>query len=67
MIFKEELTRYASRLQQYEENLIKSYALIWERCSAAMKNKIANRTDFESEIYDNPIELLKAIKEHALN
>lgn len=67
MIFKEELTRYANRAQQYEENLVKAYALIWERCSAAMKNKIANRTDFNENIYDDPINLLQAIKEHALN
>ena len=67
MIFKQELSRYSSRITQYEDNLIKSYALIWERCSAGMKNKISNRQDFRSEIYDNPIKLLKAVKEHALN
>ena len=67
MIFKQELSRYSSRMTQYEDNLVKSYALIWERCSTAMKNKISNRRDFRNEIYDNPINLLKAIKEHALN
>ena len=67
MIFKQELSRYSSRVTQYEDNLIKSYALIWERCSAAMKNKISNRKDFRDKIYDDPIELLRAIREHALN
>ena len=42
MIFKQELSHYSSRITQYEDNLVKSYALIWERCSTAMKNK--NRT-----------------------
>ena len=67
MIFKQELSRYSSRVTQYEDNLVKSYALIWERCSTAMKNKISNRRDFKNTIYDNPVELLRAIKEHALN
>ena len=32
-----------------------------------MQNKLASRSDFESDIFDNPINLLKAIKEHSLN
>ena len=66
MFFKQE-SQYSSRVTQYEDNLIKLYALLWERCSVAMKNKISNRQDFKNSIYDNPINLLKAIKEHALN
>ena len=51
----------------YENNLFKAYALIWERCAKAMQNKIISRTTFESTIYNDPIELLIAVKEHALN
>ena len=32
-----------------------------------MKNKISNRRDFKDKIYNDLVELLKAIKEHALN
>ena len=32
-----------------------------------MQNKIVSRSSFESTIYNDPIELLMAIKEHALN
>ena len=32
-----------------------------------MQGKLEARTDYQSKIYNNPIELLKAIKEHALN
>jgi hypothetical protein len=32
-----------------------------------MKNKIEARADFETKIENDPIALLKAIKEHALN
>ena len=32
-----------------------------------MQNKIAGQSDFVTEIYNNPIKLLIAIKEHSLN
>ena len=32
-----------------------------------MRNKISNGKDFRSRVYDNPIELLREIKKHALN
>ena len=51
----------------YNDNLFKAYALIWERCAKAMQNKLLAQSDYEDEIYNNPIKLLKAIKEHALN
>ena len=38
--FKQELSRYSNRKQQYDENLLKAYALIRERCTKAMKIKI---------------------------
>ena len=65
--FKQELTRYSNRKQQYEENKLKAYALIRERCTEAMIIKIESRHDFETKILDNPIELLLAIKQHSLN
>jgi hypothetical protein len=52
--------------QTYDNNQIKAYALLWERCAKAMKNKIEARADFDS-IKNDPMRLLKAIKEHALN
>ena len=65
--FKQELSTYTSRKRQYQENLIKAYALIRERCTDAMKIKIESRSDFTSKIKDNPIELLLAVKQHSLN
>ena len=32
-----------------------------------MQNKIVGRSDVDTEIYNNPIKLLIAIKEHSLN
>ncbi|MGL6008684.1 MAG: hypothetical protein ACRC1D_04435, partial [Culicoidibacterales bacterium] len=64
--FKADYDTYSKRVQTYENNKIKAYALFWERCVKAMKNKIESRADFE-KIRNDPILLLKAIKEHALN
>ena len=66
-MFKEYLSCYRKRINDYEDNLTKAYALIWERCTKAMQNRIANSNNFEEVIYDNPIELLKEIKRNALN
>ena len=40
---------------------------LWEKCTKIMQNKISSRKDFEQEIYNNPIKLVTAIKEHSLN
>ena len=48
-------------------NLIKTYTLIWERCNTAMQIRLEQRERFVADVYNNPIGLLKAIKEHALN
>jgi hypothetical protein len=53
--------------QALEMNMSKAYAFLWEQCARAMQNEIEARTDYESSIKNNPIELLKAIKQHALN
>ena len=61
--FKADYDAYSKRVQTYENNKIKAYALLWERCAKAMKNKIEARSDYV-RIKNDPIELLKAIKEH---
>jgi hypothetical protein len=65
--YKADLDEYIKRKRMFDSNLFKAYALIWERCAKAMQNKIVARTDYENQIYNDPIELLKAVKEHALN
>ena len=64
---KAEYDEYMKRKREYEQNNYKAYAEIWERCNKAMRSKIEARKNFESEVYNNPIKLLEAIKEHALN
>jgi hypothetical protein len=60
--YKGELDEYLKRKREYEQNRFKAYAELWARCNKAMKGKIEGRTDYESKIYNDPIELIKAIK-----
>jgi hypothetical protein len=67
MEYKAKLGEGLHRICIYENNLVKSYALIWEHCNTAMQSRLEQRTDYESTIYKDPIELLQAVKEHTLN
>jgi hypothetical protein len=67
MEYKAMLSEALHRIRIYDDNLVKSYALIWERCNTAMQSRLEQRTDYESTIYNGPVELLQAIKEHALD
>ena len=50
-----------------ENNLTKACASLWEQCSKAMQNKVKACKDFLTVVKGDPMELLKAIKQHALN
>ena len=67
MEYKAELDEAMRRKRTYEDNMFKAYALLWERCNKAMQDKIASRSDYDSLVYNDPIQLLRAIKEHSLN
>ena len=45
--FKADYDIYSKRMQTYENNRTKAYALLWERCAKAMKNKVEARSDYE--------------------
>ena len=65
--FKAELDAALKRKSTYETNKTKAYALIWEQCSTLLQGQIEQRTDYENEIYNNPIKLIESIKEQTLN
>ena len=65
--YRAEYDEYMRRKREYTQNCFSAYALLWERCNKAMKAKIEARKDYESTIYNKPIKLIEAIKEHALN
>jgi hypothetical protein len=66
IMYKAELDLYMQQVRDLKENQTKAYSFLWKHCAKGMQNKIENRDDYKS-IYLNPILLLKAIKEHALN
>ena len=66
--YKADYNAYSKRVQTYENNNNKACVLLWERCNKAMKNKIEARSaQITIKIKNNPLTLLIAIKEHALN
>jgi hypothetical protein len=67
MEYKAKFGEALHMIRIYNDNLVKLYALIWERCNTAMQSCLEQRTDYKSTIYNDPIELLQAIKEHATN
>ena len=71
--FKAEFDAFMKRKQSLETNMSKAYAFLWEQCAKAMQNKIEARSNYDKKdssgdmIKNHPINLLLAIKEHALN
>ena len=61
--YREEYRIYNTRKEQYEDNLIKAYALIFSYCNKVMQNRIEEMSNFDSEIRNDPIKLLEVIKE----
>ena len=65
--FEVEYTEFSRAKTQYEDNKSAADALIWGQCTNSMKAKIQARKDYYTEIKGDPIKLLAAIKQHALN
>ena len=66
-MLKAKLDKVMKRKREYDNNMLEACTELWERCNKAIKALIEVRIDYESNIHNNPIELLKAIKEHVLN
>lgn len=65
--YKIEYAEYRDRLKTYENNLASAYSTLWEHCSKTMQTRIKAMASFDARIKKNPIELLKAIRQHALD
>jgi hypothetical protein len=51
MEYKAKLSEALHRTRIYDDNLVKSYALIWERCNTAMQSRLEQRVDYMTIIY----------------
>ena len=58
---------YLKRKNAFEENEHKVHADLWEHSAKALKAKLEARSDFENTTHNNPINLLKSIKECSLS
>ena len=67
MEYKAELYEDMRCKWTYEDNTYTSYDLLWEQCGKAIQNNIASISDYDSLVYNIPIALLWASKEHLLN
>ena len=65
--YKAKLDEAIKQVDKYQQNMYKAYAFCGRNSAAQCKTKIAGQSDFDTEIYNNPIKLLIAIKEHSLN
>ena len=66
-LYREELKTYQTRKTTYERNKKKAYSFLFGQCAKNMQNALESRDDFESTIYKDPFELLKAIQQEALS
>ena len=67
LMCKAELDEAMKRKREYANNMHKACTKIWERCNKILKALIEARTDYDSTICNDSVELLKAIKEYVLN
>ena len=61
-----EYKAYSHRVDIYDQNKSKAYSFLWGQCSKAMQHKVESRPQFVSTIKNDPVELIKAIKEYAM-
>ena len=66
-MFKARLDKVMRRKREYSNNIFNAHAKLQERYNKVFKVLIEARIDNETNIYNNPTELLKAIKKHVLN
>jgi hypothetical protein len=65
--FQADYDELKRRMNIYENNQVRAYAVIWERCTRGMRQKIESRVEFPQKIKNNPIELLRAGKGNIKN
>jgi hypothetical protein len=66
-MYKAEFQAHLVLKRTYASNKDKAYAHLWMHCTEEMQSKVKSRANFSTTILDNPIDLLKAVKELALN
>jgi hypothetical protein len=61
--YKAEINMYTKRKHELEDNMNKTYSLIYlQHCNKTIQDRINAHPDFETKIKNDPIKLLKAIE-----
>ena len=64
LVFQTEYTIWKERKEKLKYNLTSAFSLIFQKyCSTSMQKRVEEHEEYESTIYNDPIELLKAIGE----
>jgi hypothetical protein len=63
VLFKAEIDIYTKRKHEFEDNMNKTYSLIYlQHCNKTIQDRITGHPEFESKIENDPIKLLKAVE-----
>ena len=65
--FQMAMAEHNERVKTYQENKIKAYSFLWDKCSSQMKQNLESKADYSSRIKNNPFELLKNIEALSYN
>ena len=65
--FKTDYDEYKKRERVLAANMTKAYAFLWSHCTKEMQDQVQARKEFSKTIKGDPIELLKPIRQHALD
>ena len=67
MVWKIKYAEHSAREKVYKEDKIKVYAFLWNQCSKTMQTKIKAVKDFSSKIEDDPVLLMRTIKDLSMS
>ena len=67
MEYKRKVDKYNEKMEIFEENKVKAYGFLWQKCSSQMKQNIESKEDYHNKIKNNPFELLKTIEALSYN
>ena len=63
MILREEVKNFFAQKKNYDGNMHKAYEQILGKCTEVLRNKLKSRKYWEKYIKNQPIGILKTIKE----
>ena len=67
MIFKINYNLYVKKKEQYENNIIKAYATIFDYCNKTIQAHIRELSNYKTKIQNDPIESMKVINQFKQN